>query len=257
MAVIFSSPIDISEDFFTPEYIATHKDDFNSLLFRSDEFKNNHNGKHILFSGCSYTYGSGLELNEVWSKIVYDKISKEEKCSGYFNFGVYGHGIIHIVSNLFKYFKKYGNPDIIFINLPDMPRFTGYIEKNKEYKIIREDGTLKEGMINYFTYEYYFMFEQYCNSNNIKLFSFTWDFEQDGKYSKHNKKNIDTQSFFNKFNFKTFYNINKEDFYKNLQNLIKNDNSKFSITARDGYHPGTSFHINYANFIYNKYMESL
>jgi hypothetical protein len=78
--------------------------DVNSLGFRSEEFKKVHKGKHILFSGCSNTYGSGLKLNEIWASRVYKNISEKEECSGFFNLSVPGAGINHICFNLFRYF---------------------------------------------------------------------------------------------------------------------------------------------------------
>ena len=42
-------------------HIGTKSFELNSLNFRSDEFVTKHSGKHILFSGCSFVNGDGLE----------------------------------------------------------------------------------------------------------------------------------------------------------------------------------------------------
>ena len=103
--------------FHTPEYSLDYIDGnkyltkTNSLGFRSDEFIKNHNGTHILFAGDCNTMGEGLLMEEVWSNIVYKKISENTKCSGYFNIGVTGSPIYTIVSNIIKYCKNFGNPD--------------------------------------------------------------------------------------------------------------------------------------------------
>ena len=51
----------------------------NSHGYRCDEFTTNHKGKHVLFSGCSNTYGVGLKKEEVWAYKVYNKINKTEE----------------------------------------------------------------------------------------------------------------------------------------------------------------------------------
>lgn len=52
---------------------------FNSLGFRSDEFIKNHNGKHILFAGCSETEGTGGNLESNWPYMVYSELCKKKK----------------------------------------------------------------------------------------------------------------------------------------------------------------------------------
>jgi len=250
----FNLNLDPITNFFIPQYVSAHKEDLNSFLFRSDEFTNVHHGKHILFSGCSYTYGNGLELEEIWSKVLYNKILKNNQCSGYFNLGVYGHGAIHIISNLFKYFKQYGNPDVIFINLPDLPRFT--LNKNSRYRVVRLEDKSFIDLVYYLTYEYYLMLETYCKSNNIKLFSFSWDIKEDKDFLFKRDKNFkSTNDFFDSYNFNTFYKIDEVEYYKEIKKILKYDKNQYSITSRDGFHPGTSFHIAYANFIYDKYIK--
>ena len=77
----------------------------NSDGFRSDEFSNNHDGLHIIFSGDSNTFGMGLEKEEIWSYLTYQEISKNVKTSGYFNLGSPGSSIMTCILNIFKYFK--------------------------------------------------------------------------------------------------------------------------------------------------------
>ena len=90
----------------------------NSHGLRSDEFITNHDGKHILFAGCSNTFGLGNFLEDVWSYKVYKEIEKNEKVSGYFNIGSPGATISEISYQIFVYCKDYGYPDTVFINLP-------------------------------------------------------------------------------------------------------------------------------------------
>jgi len=225
----------------------------NSYTYRCDEFTTNHKGKHVLFSGCSNTYGIGLKKEEVWAYKVYNKINQTEGCSGYFNIGLKANGIVNSILNIFKYCKKFGNPDVIFINLPNQNRFFNFNEDEKQYRIIENIKVSKNYHIEKLTfYNYYLMLEQYCNSNNIKLFSFTWD----------TNKNIEkvyesVNVVFKNYNFKTFYYINEEEMLNNLFLLKQKDNNKFFDVARDNMHRGTGAHTYWSNFIYNKYLEKL
>lgn len=241
---------------------STENKDINSLGFRSDEFKKEHNGKHILFSGCSNTYGSGLLKNEIWANKVYNYISKDQQCSGFFNLGVPGSGINHICFNLFRYFKLYGNPEIIFLNLTNHGRFFLYDKSKELYKLKVEDSQ-DFNILKLLHFQYYFMLEEYCKSNNIQLFSFTWDYF--GGYTlidsilkeKRKNKNFEnsTNELFKKYNFKTFYKIDFDQMIDEVANLKLKYNSKYFIVARDNIHQGTGVQHWWANFIYKKYLE--
>ena len=190
----------------------------NSYNFRCDEFTKTHKNKHVLFSGCSNTYGIGLKKEEVWAYKVYNKINETKSCSGYFNIGLKGNNAINSILNVFKYCKKFGNPDIIFINFPSHSRFFNFNAKDLQYMITDYNNFDQSYYINKLTiYNYYFILEQYCQTNNIKLFSFTWD-TQDAHYLKKNKSQMfeSTNNIFKSYNFKTFYYINEEEMLNSL-----------------------------------------
>jgi hypothetical protein len=231
---------------FTEDFYAISKNnikDVNSLNFRSDEFTNKHKGKHIVFSGCSNTFGVGLEKEELWAWKTYKKIIKNEECSGFFNLGVGGTGIMHMVINIFKYCKKYGNPDVIFINLSNQNRMFHYVTG---YYKLKFDDNDNEHNIKLLNYQYYFMLEQYCNSNKIKLYSFTWD--------HHGFPGENTNSLFKKYNFKTFYSYDLKILLENLKKLEEQTDDKYFMVARDGKHQGTGYHSFWSDFIYEKYV---
>jgi len=231
---IYSNTNFYSDDIISTPYLSN---DTNSMGYYSDEFLLNHNKKHILFTGCSVTAGFGLESHEVWSKIVYNKLNKEDQLSGYFNLSIPGTGIISQIANIFKYCKKYGNPETIFFCIPDMKRFYYF---DKDISIVKDAFyDYKElGFTKIFIYQYYFMLEQYCKSNNIGLYSFTWDTDI------NNFENI----FKNKF--KTFYNIEQKDV---VEYLYSKKNKQYLEVSRDGIHPGIGYHLYWAKFIYDKY----
>ena len=169
---------------------------YNEDFFRSDSFKKVHDGKHILFSGCSETEGVGGNIENAWSHMLYNKISKEEKCSGFFNLAKSGWGWSRIIINALIYFKKYGYPDTYFILLPNHQRKFYYKEKfdnikedtdwvyyqtypkhyeqkdNKIEKLSEPKEYLEDFvffLINWKT------FLELCKSNNVKLIFSTWD----------------------------------------------------------------------------------
>jgi hypothetical protein len=220
--------------------------------FRCEEFVSKHEGEHLLFSGCSTTFGVGLEEEEVWSKKLYNTIKQNKKVSGYFNLAMPGTGCLEIVANIFKYINKFGNPNSIFICLPNIER--DYIQINSDNlklidknKILEPESLLHGRYLKNFyekslevlkinTFHYLLFLELYCKSNNIKLYMFSWDYD------------------FPKMDLDRFFVSSKSqfiDFYKNnLDLLIK---EKYSKTSRDDQHVGTAFHYFWSDCLYDIY----
>ena len=215
----------------------------NTLKYRSDEFTKEHNGLHILFSGCSNTYGDGLYDNEMWAKILYNKISANTQTSGFFNLGSPGQGIVVIILNIFKYIYNFGKPDVLFINFPVSRRFITYNKANDRFIEINYNKPTKDTYelwqsIPLFEYHYIFMLEQFCKHSGIKLFYGTWD--QDNHFGMYD-------------NLEYFININDEKMISDY--IINNKDDKFATNARDGLHFGTAFNNTWAQVLYNRYME--
>jgi hypothetical protein len=235
------------QDSFSENFICTYNPlikDTNSQHFRSDEFTNIHNGKHVLFSGCSNTFGVGLERHEGWAWKTYEKIIEKEKCSGFFNLGAGGTGIMHMVINIFKYCKKNGNPDVIFINLSNQNRSFYYLYNIKGYSL-RFDDDKDFHNIKLHNFQYYFMLEQYCKSNNIRLYSMTWDHAR-GKDSQS------TTALFDQYNFKTFYQYSGKELQEYLM-LSDDKHNEYYLKARDNLHQGIGYNNFWSDFIYDKY----
>jgi hypothetical protein len=215
----------------------------NSNNYRSDEFTKSHVGKHILFIGCSFTFGTGLEVEEIWAKKVYNKISLNEKTSGFFNLGVLGASMSLNVANLFKYFKIYGNPDLIFFNVTELNRFYNYDTKTKNIIDARYFES-SSPVLDLLGYQQYEIVEQYCFSHNIDLYSFSW--------SKETDKILNT--------FETYYSMTEAKIYEDtIKEISKNENIKktpWAVFARDHSHYGTIFHDKWSDFIYSKYLKN-
>jgi hypothetical protein len=237
------------------EYLKKHnlnilKEELNRFNFRSDEFVKNHNKFHIVFSGCSNTWGTGIDKEELWAYKTYELISKNKECSGYFNLGLVGANTASIIINLFKYFIKYGNPNAIFINFPDSLRFFCYDDLSEKYHdaFYKKDSKQILDLINF---NYYLMLEQYCKSNNIQLYSFSWIETTQRFLFKHEVLEVPFDSF------KTYYKIDKNDIYDNLKkDKHLNPDAQYLEFARDRMHPGPSFHNYWSNFIYDKYIKN-
>lgn len=206
-------------------------DEINSYGFRCDEFTDQHHGKkHILFLGDSNTFGVGLHVDEVWSKKLFDRINKDSEYSGYFNLGLPGASNFDLINNAFKYFKEFGMPDTVVVQLTEMSRFYAYDNNIKSLSSARfEAGNVE--LIKRLSYDYYNMFERFCDASGIRLISFTWDIVQD-----NNDKTM-SNAFYSDYKFKSFYKINKYVLYKWLKENNK-DRTKYWVTARDDAHYG-------------------
>jgi hypothetical protein len=96
---------------------------FNDFGCRCDDFKKDHGGKlHVLFAGCSMTYGEGLPIEDVWSYLVHQYINSITETSGYFNVGKTGINFHEMLNQIMGYMKYAGKPDVIFLMLPEIGR---------------------------------------------------------------------------------------------------------------------------------------
>lgn len=190
----------------------------NSLGFRSDEFTDNHNGEHILFMGCSVTYGTGVPLEQTWSKLLYNKMSESRKLSGYFNLSFPGAASTEIIFNAMKYIKKFGAPKEIYFMLPEIMRG---IHMEKSSALLH-------------SIQMYTMFEEYCKIKGIRLVSFTWDLEDisEGYIQTAN-------DFYERFD--TFNKIDYDQFSKSLYDYAyEHQKEPFLLYAADKQHHGTA-----------------
>ena len=250
--------VDFPEDEFIP----------NRQGFRSDEFTKEHKGKHIFFNGCSVTYGQGLYTKETWSYLLHKLIGKDEEVSGYYNVGTPGKSVFDIVASTFKYIDKYGNPDVIFLDLPDLNRFYALnsdngdeldkpmgpmdlfysLNENYRHSLVKQNSTLAmfTSTLAIYLYQYLMFLEIYCKSHNIQLFIFSYVRGTDAFLSLCNLDN-----YYVTTDPKMMNKIEKEVF--DYSNDHKDD--KFTMVARDGRHYGTGFHHVWANMLYDMYKE--
>lgn len=212
---------------------------------RSDIFKKDHKETHILFSGCSYTFGESLPYKKSWSGYLHKKISEKIKLSGYYNLAYPGGGIDIIINNIYKYCNKYGSPNAIFLFLPEASRKNIWY-KDRYYSVMSGDEHFYDlywGKENatYTIYNQLKNFEYFCNKANIFLRWATWS-----------EKDIDIYS---KLNFSNYLNIDKNQIIDSAKNY-EESSSKYFMSARDNSHPGLAYSDGLANIFLKEFNEN-
>jgi hypothetical protein len=254
-------------DFFRQEAspFDAHNVDYklNAHGLRSDEFSLNHSGMHILFAGCSNTYGLGTDLENLWAKKVYNKIKETQEVSTYNNIGFNAGSIIEIVFHIFRYIERFGNPDVIFVLLPERDRDDEFFFDEHEVKY--SDS---------FNLSIYHALEVFCRSSNIKLISSTWVFNYTnlwGSFSKMIRSDTPTpqkillapkirneNTMFDDYSkyFKTFKYFDKDKIMKDLYEYsMQNPEDENIYVAKDeGRHFGNAFHYAWSNQLHERFL---
>ena len=194
----------------------------NSMGFRCDEFQQVHKETHILFAGCSITFGEAVPPDYVWAKKLYNKISLELGASGYYNVGTPGTSISEVVEAIRAYIDNFGEPDYIFCLLPN---------------IERDGGAGVQDIIE---------LESMASS---KFFIATWD----RNFSKERAKSNDPRN-----QIKSMHQISQQESTEAVYNFERSYNGlykDFCIRGLDDSHPGLGEQDFYANFFYNLYKQ--
>lgn len=143
----------------------------NSINLRSDELRVVESGTHILFGGCSMTWGHGIDRKEdLWSFIVNNNFKDS---SGYFNIAKSGWNTSQIVADAIAYCNSYGMPKYMFLLFPEHKRETTNFKmdknnitpKDKEYILLLQERSIFLAVM---------AIENFCEVNNIKLIYSTW-----------------------------------------------------------------------------------
>jgi hypothetical protein len=231
-----------------------HTASLNSLGFRCDEFISNHTKKHILFAGCSVTWGDWLEKEEAWPSLLLNNLRKIEDVNGFFSVAYPGSSIAKQISFIFKYIYSFGNPDVIFFLMPNTGRFFTTEKINGKVSItaslinkkVNKEYPESIELVEHVTFEMYAMLEAYCKTNGIRLISSSWQHSDDPNIIGNTSEIFDGK-------FETFFS------YKNLgepewlyEYMKINKDAK--ILANDNAHPGTARQAWFAHIMLNKYL---
>ena len=206
---------------------------YNSDGYRCDEFTGL-SEIPIIFLGCSYTEGNGLCQREPWSYLLLEKIrNKTNKIIPYWNLGISGSGIDTQASMLhWVVATRLIRPKFIFGLFPTIYR--------REYKF--NDDT-RRGWVPKFIPPVDKRPQQY------EVLSRTFS---DEYYAQHQNERsmmiIDSicRLSDSKMIYSSWQDSNEWGLYKNIFPLLNSFQSldlyKFKDYARDGIHPGPSYH---------------
>lgn len=93
--------------------------------YRKTEFVNN---PDILAIGCSQTWGVGVPDDAIWAEVLSKNLSMS-----YFNLGVPGASIMHLVILAIDYIEKYGSPKYVVALWPDIRRILMPVDTDINY----------------------------------------------------------------------------------------------------------------------------
>jgi hypothetical protein len=217
--------------------------------FRSDNFIREHDGLHILFAGCSETFGSAGKLQDVWAHMCYKDISSKHKTSGYFNIGHPGGSMYTILNQILVYIEKYGKPDVLFLNVPNFERSYSWSFEHNSF-IQETDKGAQSNKKKYFDRVFYnaylyYILEKICRICNIKLIWSCWE--------QYDAFNIEALDIFE--NYITLTSFEKfEEYY--IKNWDKYKDIEYATIRRDNQHHGSFIHRYWADIFleeFNKY----
>lgn len=228
----------------------------NRFGYRSDEFTTNHDGQHILFTGCSQTFGVGLELEEMWSYKLHKKISAHTKTSGYFNLSWPGTSLKNITLLITQYIEEFGKPDIIFLNMPDIARHYAYdpsqdiirsaMVANDRAKINKDSGIFKEFEMSFFVD--LLVLQKLCKLGGINLISTTWVSQNNELSPVHFMREH--------YMFDSFVSYSQKDLISHCAGYMSQfPEDEYAIIARDNGHEGTAVNDFWTNMLYEEYLK--
>lgn len=242
--MFYEKQLDVKEDLVTYEY--------NNMGFRCDDFTKDKDGMHILFGGCSETEGAANLLEDVWAKVLYNKIKESNSVAGYYNVGKAGLTTSTAIMNVFQYIYDYGCPDYIFLYFPDQVRHINW-SKDKGFFPTYEAQNVNIGdmqwrsffnqtklpeVVNINILYTHFLFKtliQFCEMNNIKLFWSTW-------HEPSSLPEIVGEDLFD--SYVSMFPLSKEYWKIKIGEL----------RARDQYHCGKGFHRVWAERFYEAFI---
>lgn len=119
----------------------------NSNGFRCDEFETS-NSPVVVFSGCSFTFGHFLPLEDVWAHRVITRLRAEiDPNIKYFNLGMPGASIDHMTRALLA-FSKTIKPDVIVGLLPDRSRTEIFCENQSVVTLLMNSSVHLQYLLN-------------------------------------------------------------------------------------------------------------
>lgn len=220
----------------------------NSRNLRCDEFKRDHNGEHIIFAGCSNTFGVGTEYEDTWAYQVYNEISKVKDVSGYYNLGLNAGTAMESILQIFAYIKEFSVPDTIFLFLPELERddaFFFYPHEHTDEFVVRLYGIL----------------DLFCKLSGTKLITSSWILNYPGMWDRLRQDTVvygnfpeklersrlrNEEHMFDRFSstFKSFKSLDNDRFVKDvyMYSLDHKNDPNLYVAKDPGRHFGSAIH---------------
>jgi hypothetical protein len=182
-----------------PECKTTYK--YNNYGLRCDDFTLPNPEQHIVFAGSEITVPENIDLEKGWAHITYSALHPGE--TNFRNLAYSGCSMQRLVSNIFKYFRHFGNPDVLCVLAPDVIRKVGVIvDKNVfktkiynqymdvtppliEHNLFAEPVDYPLTLLVYEYLQYARFLEQYCYATGIKLYWTSFDQSTNDVIKKH------------------------------------------------------------------------
>jgi len=189
---------------------------FNEYGFRSESF-NNRQDINILTNGCSLTVGIGVKQENTWPYVLKELISNHlNKSVSVWNIALSGSSPDYVVRSTYKIIKPL-EPHWAFIYWPPISRFEGP-DPGYPYKLWQSllgDDTFHKDFVN----------DEYLQAQF--------------------KKNI---IFIDRL-------IDRRLFMNDIETSVRDNKIEIDKLARDGQHPGESWHRQVAYMFFGKFKE--
>lgn len=219
---------------------------FNDYGFRSDNF-DVHSDVPVLFTGCSYTEGVGLPINDIWTTQLLNTLkAKTGKNIPHWNLGLAGAGLDSIANGLYWYSLKFKKQlKYIVILFPPFTR-REYCYNTPNIKTwfhprspgLSDDSKVVDGLFADLE------FIKYQSVKNLALIDAV-------------SKNLNAKVIYSMWEFQGIV-MEKEvsiirEYFPNFQ-YINYPNSKYDVDfARDSTHPGPTMHKKISETFFDEY----
>jgi len=239
-------PLAQSESTNYPDVEISYK--FNKDVYRCDELNKDYSSENFLFSGCSYTIGTGIPYEGTWAY----QLNKELNGEKFYNIAVNGASYKTIIYDVYNYINTYGKPKAVFILFPNLERFPSFVNvgdsvmHNTMHLVENKDAT-KILTKNFLYFDFYHLvrsLEDYLEVLNIPFLWGTWHPDLESNLVK-------ISSTF-KNNIKIVSNENNKDYFSN-DGFPEEVSKKYWQNARDMLHSGMKVQMLHKKIFLNEW----
>jgi len=211
----------------------------NNYGYRSDNFEKmpDLSDSHVLFAGCSLTFGFGLPYKQNWAGLLWKELFSNQ--NKFLCLGAVGASVDYVVDRIYDYINNFGVPKTVFALMP-----SAYRKTLKDDIVAVPNIKFCWGEDNYQEEAYQIIKElgSFLDSLGAKLIWSTWDY-------------ADTEYFKSKPHIGGYFEINPDEINKIMDPVVK-ETEKYYHIARDNAHPGIGYNSSVAKMFKKKYDET-